>query len=115
MLKEATGTAFTAATSGESSSCIRRHRKAGTASNTAARQDRANPPKIRAADQPTADQNSTVAASDANRNSTASGEGSSSVWPKAMLPSCHTTSQNTTAQRRTAFLRTIVEVVGGEP
>ena len=103
--KEATGTAFTAATSGYSSSLNRRLPAASAARSTAATQARAKPPRIRRADHPTAFQKEAVPASSVSRRTAERGEASNSApWGYAvcrtMLPACQTKSQNATAHRR---------------
>ena len=77
MIKEATGTALITATSGASSSPTPFFHAASAASSTASRVESRNPPKIRAADQPTVCQKAVVTASCPSRYRTAAGDASS--------------------------------------
>ena len=103
MMKDTTGTAFTAAVRGASSSRTSRHRADRTASAAARTQPSKKPPKIWAIDPPTARQKAAVQASSPRRRAAETGD-ASSRWPlghraaNSMLAPCHTSSQKATAQ-----------------
>ena len=78
MMKDATGTALTAATSGAISPRNHCFHAASAASATANTVASRNPPKIRTADQATVRQKAAVTASCPSRSSTSAGEASSS-------------------------------------
>ena len=81
MMKDATGTALTAATSGAISPRSHCFHAASAASATANTVASRNPPKIRTADQATVRQKAAVTASCPSRSSTSTGEAnSSSPW-----------------------------------
>ena len=77
MMKDTTGTAFTAATSGARSSPTARNRAERAASDAASTQESTKPPRMAAADRPTAAQKAPVPASDASRTRALTGEASS--------------------------------------
>ena len=80
MMKDTTGTAFTTATSGLSSSRRTRHRAAAAASTTPNAQESRKPPKMWHAEEATVRQKEAVTASSASRVRAATGE-ASSRWP----------------------------------
>ena len=78
MMKDATGTAFTTATSGASSSRSHRLPAASAARDTAKAHESRKPPKMRAEEFPAARQNAGSGSSSASRRTTPAGEASSS-------------------------------------
>ena len=78
MMKDTTGTAFTAATSGARSSPTARNRAERAAREAASTQESTKPPRMAAADRPTAAQKAPVPASDTSRTRALTGEASSS-------------------------------------
>ena len=77
MMKDTTGTAFTAATRGDSSSRAARNRADRAAKSTASTQESRKPPKMCRAEFPTARQKAAVQASSPSRTSADRGEASS--------------------------------------
>ena len=112
-MKDTTGTAFTTATNGESSSRTHRRRQASAESTAARAQARKKPPRIRTEEKATDCQNAPVPARASSRPRAWTGDASSSIRPpvvaaRAMLAPCHTSSQKAVAHSRTGrFLRFI--------